>query len=513
MAKSQNNQNASQQQAQQQRPTVTPVAAAVETELDFKKKYYLGHDTTQISSTLVDQKITGSVGNKNPNIPAEVSVTYAANKKRHDMHLHFITKSQQGKFTLNTLFPMLYSDFSKNPTSNNPFDNVSVYVAVAAHGGQYERNVGTLEKPQYALTYSNGNLANFGRMFTSKRITGATITANISQGLIPASVNAWTNKYPELIKGNEYSVGTVINRFTLNTWKQLRTIQANAAEQYETDAEKTAALEAVWNKYQKQRAAWEIEGYLVSSNILYAIENGVKNTTAAELGYSNAAPELNAASLYGTAEGEMSFIPETNRAHMTAILTDATTDETGNFHYGIYPQNIRNKNELVTLTDQDDIRRTAEVCTRELLISDGAGNNVTISARMKDNAFGSARGEDNQRSINKRSRAFYDVPVGTQVVIVGSKLVPRYSKEGTQAIRFELHDLNYKVMNAASSNLVIGDLTSEQIDYNNDEQLAMLNENLDDFDLDDVDTLSAKQSTTETQTAVSQSTAQDDSEM
>ena len=58
MAKSQNTQNASQQQAQQQRPAVTPVAAAVETELDFKKKYYLGHDTTQISSTLADQKIT-----------------------------------------------------------------------------------------------------------------------------------------------------------------------------------------------------------------------------------------------------------------------------------------------------------------------------------------------------------------------------------------------------------------------------------------------------------------------
>lgn len=486
----------------------TPV---VEVKASFLAHYYGSQDTTPISTSLVDQKIAGAVSQRSPNLPNENALAYTVNRKRPDMFLNFITKSPQGKFNLNTLFPMSVVNFPRG--NSNTLDTVNVYVAIAASSGKHQRNVGTPEQPQMITAYANGNIGNFARMFESLKITGCTAIASISQSLIPASVDFVTKNYFEQIQGKDYIIGTVINRATLNTWKNIRAIQENLSGEYESTTDKEAALAAQWEAYQDMRKVWVEQGYLVESNIQYAIENGVKNTNSAELGFSNASAELNASSIYGTEYGMASYLPDVNRGYMTAILTDAVTDSSGKFHYGTYPAaNIRSQEDLMTLTDPDEIKNTPEITTRELMITDGAGNNVLVSARMRDTRSGSG----SNRTLNKRSRAFADIPVGSQILIIGCKVAPKYSKEGTQAIRFELSDLNYKVISSASSNLVVGDLTSVQDDtFQSDGHVQVLgmDESIDDFDLSMMSKpLSAKPAETK-DTPVVQTTAKSDDQM
>lgn len=465
-------------------------APAAEVKPSFLAYYYGSQDTTPISTTVVDQKIVGAVSNRSPNLPNENAFSYTVNRKRPDMFLNFITKSPQGKFNLNTLFPMSSVNFPRG--NSNTLDTVNVYVAVAASSGKHQRNVGSPEQPQMVTAYANGNIGNFARMFESMKITGCHGIASISQALVPASVDFVTKNYFEQIGGKDYIIGTVINRATMNTWKNIRAIQENLSGDYESVTDKETALAAQWQAYQEAREMWVLQGYLVESNIQYAIENGIKNTNSAELGFTNSSPELNASSIYGTEYGMASYLPDVNRGYMTAILTDAVTDSSGKFHYGTYPASIRSQEDLMTLTDPDEIKTTPEVTTRELMITDGAGNNVFVSARMRDTRSGSG----SNRTLNKRSRAFADIPVGSQILIIGCKIAPKYSKEGTQAIRFELSELNYKVITSASSNLVVGDLTSVQDDTfvtdGHVQQLGM-DEDIEDFDLSSLSmTLSVK---------------------
>lgn len=470
--------------SQNVKPTTSVEVPVVETP-NFTKHYYGSQDTTPISTSLVDQKIAGAISQRSPNLPNENALAYTVNRKRPDMFLNFITKSPQGKFSLNTLFPMSVVNFPRG--NSNTLDTVNVYMAIAASSGKHIRHAGTPEKPVEIVAYANGNIGNFARMFASQKITGCTAIASISQALIPASVDFVTKNYFEKIKDREYPIGTVINRVTLNTWKALRDIQENVTGNHESSTDKENALLQQWEAYQNIRQEWVDRGYLVESNIQYAIENGVKNTNSPELGFSNSSPELNASSIYGTEYGMASYLPDVNRGYMMAIVTDAITDSSGKFQYGTYPANIRTQEDLMTITDETEIKNTAEVTTRELSITDGAGNTVLVSARMRDTRSGSGT----NRTLNKRSRAFADIPVGSQIIILGCKVSPKYSKEGTQAIRFELSDMNYKVINSTASNLVVGDLTSVQNDeFQTDghAQVLSMDDSLDDFDIASVST-------------------------
>lgn len=477
---------------------------------NFMKHYYGSQDTTPISTSLVDQKIVGAISQRSPNLPNENALAYTVNRKRPDMFLNFITKSPQGKFSLNTLFPMSVVNFPRG--NSNTLDTVNVYMAIAASSGKHMRNTGTPEKPVEVIAYANGNIGNFARMFASQKITGCTAIASISQALIPASVDFVTKNYFEQINGKDYPIGTVINRATLNTWKAIRNIQENTSGDYESSTDKENALAQQWQAYQDIRQEWVDRGYLVESNIQYAIENGVKNTNSPELGFSNSSPELNASSIYGTEYGMASYLPDINRGYMMAIVTDAITDSSGKFQYGTYPASIRTQEDLMTITDETEIKNTPEVTTRELSITDGAGNTVLVSARMRDTRSGSG----SNRTLNKRSRAFADIPVGSQIIILGCKVAPKYSKEGTQAIRFELSDMNYKVINSTASNLVVGDLTSTQDDefqHDGNVQVLSMDDSLDDFDISALATPIASKAPKSTEKPVVSSTAKSDEQM
>ena len=207
-----------------------------------------------------------------------------------------------------------------------------------------------------------------------------------------------------------------------------------------------------------------------------------------------------------------SYLPDINRGYMMAIVTDAITDSSGKFQYGTYPASIRTQEDLMTITDETEIKNTPEVTTRELSITDGAGNTVLVSARMRDTRSGSG----SNRTLNKRSRAFADIPVGSQIIILGCKVAPKYSKEGTQAIRFELSDMNYKVINSTASNLVVGDLTSTQNDefqHDGNVQVLSMDDSLDDFDISALATPIASKAPKSTEKPVVSSTAKSDEQM
>lgn len=425
--------------------------------LKSTKRFNGGLDTAPIQTGLKDQKVMGAIAVKSFNLPLEAPLDLAANWNWADMYYNYLYKSQNGTISLHTCVPMQQTKLVRDGANSRP-DTVHVFVATSTHNGRHERNVGTVDNPIMQTAFSNGNIGNFERMFDSTKITGASLTSNITTRLIPASLKMFRETmYPQEFNGNKHPVGKVINRLTLNIWQGIQ--QINASESLDL-ADKHKQIQKLWDQYQDLLADWEKLGYLVKSNLPYAIDNTVKNTNSVQLGYSNTNPELDYHQVYGTESGQASFTPATNRVYCTAIITDAETDEHGQYTYGIYPSSIRSKDELYTLEDEEEITRTPEVCTRQLLIADGAGNPVHISARVADMENGT---RDN-RKITKRSRIFNQLPVGTQIVIIGGKLDFKYCNSGTLAVRAEVSDLTYQTMSSRGNNTVVGDMASVQDD-------------------------------------------------
>lgn len=425
--------------------------------LKLSKRFTNGLDTAPIQTGLKDQKIMGAIPVKSFNLPLEAPLDLACNWNWADMYYNYLYKSQNGTISLHTCIPMQQSKLVRDGAISRS-DTVHVFVATSTHNGRHERNVGTVDNPVMQTAFSNGNIGNFERMFDGNKITGAAMISNITTRLIPASLKMFRETmYPTQFNGNSYPVGKVINRLTLNIWAGIQQINAN--EDLEL-SQKHEQIQNLWDQYQNLLTDWEKLGYLVKSNIPYAIDNTVKDTNSVQLGYANTNPELDYHQVYGTEAGQASFTPSLNRVYCTAIITDAETDEHGQYTYGIYPSNIRSKDELYTLEDEDEIRRTPEVCTRQLLIADGAGNPVHISARVADMENGT---RDN-RKITKRSRIFSQLPVGTQIIILGAKLEFKYCNSGTLAVRAEISDLNYKSIDSRGNNTVVGDIASMQED-------------------------------------------------
>lgn len=421
------------------------------------KRFHNNVNTAPIQTGIKDQKVMGAIATKNLNLPLEAPLDLAANWNWPEMYYNYLYKSQNGTISLHTCFPMQQTRLVRDGATSRA-DTVHLFVATSAHNGRHERNVGTLDNPVMQIVYSNGNIGNFERMFSSNKINGATLVSNVTTRLVPASLKMFRDTmYPTPINGNSYPVGKVINRLTLNIWNAIQLVNSN--EEMES-TEKQEAISKYWDQYQTLLEDWEKLGFLVKSNIPYAIDNTVKNSNSVQLGYSNTNSELDYHHVYGTETGQASFTPYNNRVYCTAIITDAETDEHGQYSYGIYPSNIRSKDELYTLTDDQEIAQTPEVCTRQLLISDGAGNSVYISARVSDMENGT---RDN-RKITKRSRIFNQLPAGTQIVIVGGRLDFKYCNSGTLAVRAEISDFNYMTMSSRGANTVVGDIASVQED-------------------------------------------------
>lgn len=451
--------------------------------LEKAKAAYFGANitTTPISTDLADHKTIGALSTKSVNLVNEVHISLSANKKRPDMFLPYIMKSREGTFKLHCLFPMLQNNLPRQ--GSNAIDTVNVYVSVSAHPGKHLRNIGTQENPVEATAYADGNLGALLRLNMSNKLTVIEGFVNITMGVIPASIKYAQDMYHEKLGGKEYPIHQVIKKLTLNAWKKLQelAIAEEIDEQFET---KTAAIEHTWNHYVALRDLWIEKGYLIESPIYYGRENSLNAVNAPTLGLMNTSPELNISSIIGTDYGMASFLPDTQRAFVMGVLTDSTQDTSGKFQFGVYAANARTSEDLVTLTDEEEIRTTVEQATRELMITDGAGQPVNVTIRVRDVTTGSG----NRRTINKRARALHALPAGTQLLILGSKIVARYSREGTQEIRFELSDLNYVPL-TTNANLIAGDFTVSEDDST---MVSFLDIEDDAFNLDNIEVLSTK---------------------
>lgn len=404
-----------------------------------------------IKTDMVDQKTVGAVSGRNVTMPSEASVKLKANKANKHI-LHVIHKVSNGVLTLNTVFPFQQVTL---PTTGSGLNTVNVAVITPASSSKHERTQGA-NVDNKAIAFGNSNFPAFSRLFNSDSLNGATIVGNLTETYIPKLTKTWTEPYfNQAVKGlvgdladGSISVGTAINHITLRFWEALKVIEADKEM---NDADRSAKMKSYWEQYQVLFASWLEKGYLDKSLAMYAEPNSVDPDVSAYLGTHSVLDELNPSKIHSR-EGETSFLPEVNKGYISAIILGDETDEEGKFKFGIYKASATNRDSLETLTEQAEIEKTVEVCTRRVQITDGAGNTLKIQVRVRDESYGV-----DSKPI-KNSRAFYNIPVGSAVEIRG-KLVFRMVKQGSLAITAEVQTTN-KFQVYGSQNSIIGDLTT-----------------------------------------------------
>lgn len=396
-----------------------------------------------IKTNIVDQKTVGSVSSRSALMPSEVALKLKANKS-HKHLLHVIHRAANGVLSLHTVFPFQQVTLNNNGTLNT----VNVGVITPASSSKHERTVGS-NVDNKSIAFGNSNFAAFARTFASQLLNGASISGNLTETYIPKLTKTWTQPYHAPVKGldSKATVGQVINHITLLIWSTLKAIESDS-KLIESDREKK--IQQFWNEYQTVFKDWLTREYLDRSLAVYAEPNGVDPDVSAYLGINAPSDELNPSKIY-SADGETSFLPEINKGFLTAIILDDETDQDGKFKFGIYKVAAGNREELVTLEDEEEISNTVEVCTRCVQISDGAGNNLKVQVRVRDQAYGV------DSKPLKLSRSFFNIPVGTPVEIRG-KLNFRMVRTGSQAITAEIISSNFKPYGA--QNMIIGDLTT-----------------------------------------------------
>lgn len=400
-----------------------------------------------IKTDMVDQKVVGSVSNRNVLIPSEVSLKLKANKSNRHI-LHVIHKVGNGMLTLNTVFPFQQVTHNINGSGLN---TVNVGVITPASSSKHERSTGP-NVDLKSIAFGNSNFGAFARTFSSDLLNGCSISGNLTETYVPKLKETWIQPYHGKVPGfgdKIPSVGVAINHITLLLWKMLKSIESDTKLK---EAQREEKIQQFWNEYQVVFNDWIARGYLDTSIAVYAEPNSVDPDVSAYLGITAAADELNPAKIYSE-EGETSFIPEVNKGYLTAIILDEETDDEGKFQFGIFKASSTRDN-LVTLTEEDEIANTPEVCTRRVLIQDGAGNPVKIQVRVRDEVYGS------NRPI-KLARSFWNIPVGSPVEIRG-KLQFRMVKSGSQAITAEVVATRFKTYSA--QNMIIGDISTADAD-------------------------------------------------
>ena len=396
-----------------------------------------------IKTNIVDQKTVGSVSSRSALMPSEVALKLKANKTNKHI-LHVIHRASNGVLSLHTVFP--FQQVTMGTQSN--LNTVNVGVITPAASSKHERTVGS-NVDNKAIAFGNSNFAAFARLFASQSLNGASLSGNLTETYIPKLLKTWTKPYHTTVKhlDTNATVGQAINHITLLIWSTLKAIESDTKL---VESKREEKIQQFWNEYQTVFKDWLAREYLDRSIAVYAEPNGVDPDVSAYLGINAPSDELNPSKIY-SADGETSFLPEVNKGFLTAVILDDETDQDGKFKFGIYKVAAGNREELVTLEDEEEISKTVEVCTRCVQISDGAGNNLKVQVRVRDQSYGS-----DSKPI-KLSRSFFNIPVGTPVEIRG-KLQFRMVRTGSQAITAEVVANNFKVYGA--QNMIIGDLTT-----------------------------------------------------
>lgn len=422
--------------------TLTTTASAI-------KDYFgaVANKREPIKTDMVDQKVVGSISNRNVLIPSEVSLKLKANKANRHI-LHVIHKVGNGMLTLNTVFP--FQQVSHSLTGSG-LNTVNVGVITPASSSKHERATGP-NVDLKSIAFGNSNFAAFSRTFSSNLLNGCSISGNLTETFVPKLKEVWTQPYHDKVPGFDKdipSVGVAVNHITLLLWSMLKQIESDSKLK---EAQREEKIQQFWKEYQVVFNDWIARGYLDSSIAVYAEPNGVDPDVSAYLGITAAADELNPAKIYSE-EGETSFTPEVNKGYLTAIILDDETDDEGKFQFGIYKANSTRDN-LIVLTEEDEIANNAEICTRRVMIQDGAGNFVKIQVRVRDEVYGASR-------PIKLARSFWNIPVGSPVEIRG-KLQFRMVKSGSQAITAEVVATRFKTYSA--QNMIIGDISTADAD-------------------------------------------------
>lgn len=395
-----------------------------------------------IRTTMVDEKTVGTVSNRNFLIASDVSVKLKANKANKHL-LHVIRRNATGILSLHTIFPFQNTTLNRRGTG---LSTANVAVITPASSQQHKRSIGAENK---AIAFGNSNFAAFARLFSSQSLNGATIVGNLTETYIPKLNKTWTQPYHTTIRNVEgtLTVGQAINHLTLLFWSTLKAIEADSKL---TDADREKKIKEFWDQYQSLFKDWIVRGYLDTSLAIYAEPNSVDPDVSAYLGVSSPTEELDASKIHSL-EGETSTVAKVNRGYLSAVILADEADDEGKFKFGIFKQNAANKDDLVTLENDEEITNTPEVCTRRVLIVDGAGETLKVQVRVKDETYG-----ENSRPI-KHSRSFYNLPVGTPVDIRG-ELTFRLVRDGSQAITAEVESTKFKAY--ATNNMIVGDLTT-----------------------------------------------------
>lgn len=402
-----------------------------------------------VRTDIADQKILGAVAGRTNIIKSKSALSLKANKT-HASIMHYIQKAGNGTLSLHTLFPFQDTRFNRRGTG---ITTVNMFVSVCASSSPYEKSVPNKPDAPKSLAFGDGNIAALARLFASDRANGADIRSDFTEAYVPILNATWDSPYFEKHGDIQRTVGQAINLITLKFWLDIQNVQDNARL---SDADREEQYSKMWTQYQAYTKLWAQKKYIDMSVVAYAKENAIKPDVAAYIGTTAAADEINPQKIIGTPEGLTSKEPQMNEGYFHAILLDDEVDEYGKHHFGIFKLATLTADNMETLTDSEEIAKTAEICSRSIMIFDGAGRQLKARARVSDKTYGS-----NTPPI-KTSRSFHNLPTGSIVHIQGD-VAFRTLKEGSQAIIVEIESEDY-IPSGSNQNMVVGDITTSEVD-------------------------------------------------
>lgn len=404
-----------------------------------------------VKTDIADQKILGAAAGRTNVIKSKAALSLKANKANACI-MHYMKKAGNGTLSLHTLFPFQHTGFNRRGTS---YSTVNLFVSVGASSSPYGKTVPNRPDLPKSLAFGDGNVAAMARTFYSERLNGIELRNDFTEEYVPILNTVWDSPYFEKHGERQLTVGQAMNFTTLKLWLNIQDVKDNTKL---SDADREEKYLAIWNQYQTFQKLWVQYKYLDISTVAYAKENAIKPDVAAYLGTTAAADELNPQKIIGTPEGLTSTEPQMNEGNFHAILLDDEQDEYGKHHFGIFKLSTFSADNMETLTDSDEISKTPEICSRSVMIFDGAGRQLKARARVVDETYGS-----NSTPV-KTSRSFFNLPVGTIVHIQGD-ISFRTLKEGSQAIVVEIESEDY-MPSGSNQNMVVGDVTTSEIDLN-----------------------------------------------
>lgn len=406
-----------------------------------------GHSVAPVATSLKNAIATGNIG-KPTTFTTSVSMTLKAVKSLNSTALSnallLLNKSAKGIVTIQAVVPTQSAVVSRNQISAIP-----VHLVMPLHIDEVMR---TNEETHVTTnTINNSNILEYINAVKSPQINALNVQGNITETYILTNDEQARALTKDKNTGEVMSTIECINVNVLQIWNAINVL---ANTETLDDQEKHDKLQEAWNRYERLINVFVTKGILVKSNAIYPTPNGLRSMLTAMPGTNTTqVPSLNYTDVYN---GSVRSLQQPDLIVGSAIISDKQAMDNG-FKYTVLPVTAReNKTPLV---NEEEISKTMEVASRELIIYDGAGQEVAVSVQVRDVRYS---GE----AIIKRSRTFFAFTPGTELFF-NSTVRPRFVKSGSNAIKFEIGDngtnFEYKVVQTPS-NIAVGDIEIEEFD-------------------------------------------------